>query len=430
LKLSGRIFIIIALIGLLAPQTFAAKPVRKRAHPKPKSTSVSPRVRAALNEQIARQVHQSKIAIENPAALIPFFERLNQSKQQPGGGPVSILHYGDSHTAADEWTSDLRILFQEQFGNAGAGFSHAGRPWSTYRRTDVKSSATRNWHTEGGLSARDGDGLYGLSGIAIATSLPNESIYLQADGSLLEVFYLQQPNGGSLDLSDNGEHIENIATDGPLGPGYFRRSVAAGSHSYSLRTIDAAPVRLFGWVTGNPEGVTYETLGINGAQASIALDWHPQLLTSHIHDRNPALIVLAYGTNEAGSPKWTEENYRQMFSQVLALFREAAPNTSILVIGPPDRNIRVKGRSIAHRGVDRIVAAQKSAAASAGCAFYDLRAKAGGPGIMNKWFLAGLAQRDRVHFTANGYHLIAQALFADLMREYDRFNVIVNNQRQ
>ena len=34
-----------------------------------------------------------------------------------------------------------------------------------------------------------------------------------------------------------------------------------------------APVRLFGWVAEHARGVTYETLGINGAQASIVFNW-------------------------------------------------------------------------------------------------------------------------------------------------------------
>ncbi len=63
-------------------------------------------------------------------------------------------------------------------------------------------------------------------------------------------------------------------------------------------------------------GVTYETLGINGAQASIMLNWNEAVLRSNIERRNPSLIVLAYGTNEAGRKDWTLESYRDMFSPV------------------------------------------------------------------------------------------------------------------
>ncbi len=47
-----------------------------------------------------------------------------------------------------------------------------------------------------------------------------------------------------------------------------------------LRTLSSAPVRLFGWVAQNHAGVTYETLGINGAQANLMLDWNSAILAA------------------------------------------------------------------------------------------------------------------------------------------------------
>ena len=55
---------------------------------------------------------------------------------------VHILHFGDSHTAADEWTGGLRDLFKAKFGDGGSGFSVAGQPFLGYRRFDAKGGAT------------------------------------------------------------------------------------------------------------------------------------------------------------------------------------------------------------------------------------------------------------------------------------------------
>ena len=85
-------------------------------------------------------------------------------------GPLRILHYGDSHTAADEWTGDLRSRFQEKFGDGGSGYSFAGRPWNGYRREDVRSGSTRGWHTDG-LVGRTGDGIYGLGGVSMSDAV-------------------------------------------------------------------------------------------------------------------------------------------------------------------------------------------------------------------------------------------------------------------
>jgi lysophospholipase L1-like esterase len=71
--------------------------------------------------------------------------------------------------------------------------------------------------------------------------------------------------------------------------------------------------------------------------------------------------------------------------------------------------------------VDRIVDVQREIARDSGCAFLDLRAKLGGKGSMHSWFVAGLAQYDHVHFTAEGYRLIANLMFRDLISQYQVF---------
>ncbi len=72
-------------------------------------------------------------------------------------------------------------------------------------------------------------------------------------------------------------------------------------------------------------------------------------------------------------------------------------------------------------GIDMIVEAQRQAALANGCAFWDERAKMGGKGSMVKWVTAGMAQADHVHFTGPGYRMIGDAVFRDLMSQYDIF---------
>ncbi|MCS7026465.1 MAG: SGNH/GDSL hydrolase family protein [Bryobacteraceae bacterium] len=365
--------------------------------------------------EIARQT-----PLENVAALVPFFEQLYRHQNGSGDHRLHILHYGDSHTAADEWTGFLRALFQNRFGDGGAGWTHAGKPWSSFRRLDVSSDATPGWRAEG-LLGRPSDGWNGLAGVSITTQKPGESVLLEASCDWLEVFYLRQPGGGSLNFYDNGVLVDRIDTQGERGAGFYRYAPVPGPHHFRLETVDAAPVRLFGWAAEQGHGVTYEMLGINGAQASIVFQWEEPLLAEHIARRNPALLVFAYGTNEASNFDWNRENYRHMFASLIQRFRRMAPTASILVIGPPDRSVRWRGGWRTFDAVDRIVEAQREAALGTGCAFWDLRAKMGGKGSMPRWVSAGLAQRDYVHFTAAGYRLIGGAIFEDLMNHYATF---------
>ena len=394
-------------------------PPRRTATPR---TLVSAATRAEAQEGVVEKVSRgAQLPVENAAALVPFFEQLYRQQHGELAGPLRALHYGDSHVAADEWTGDIRERLQQTFGDGGSGYSLAGRPWNTYRRFDVKSGSTRGWHSDG-LVGRTGDGIYGLGGVSMTASSPRQSVYLVAEGQQFELYYLQQPGGGAIQIYDNGTPVERISTDGDTAPSYFHYDAEPGAHRLEAETLERAPVRLFGWVAEKPTGVTYEALGINGASASMMLDWNEVVLKSNIERRNPALIVLSYGTNEAGRKDWTLESYRDMFTRLLERLRADAPTATILVIGPPDRAVRVRGKGwVTLDNVDMIVEAEREAALAKGCAFWDQRAKMGGKGSMREWVLAGMAQGDYVHLTAPGYHMIGDAMFRDLMSEYGLF---------
>src|ERR1700694_1127792 len=91
------------------------KPVVKRAPRRaavPRS-SVSPAARAEAQEGVVEKVSKgAQLPVENPAALVPFFEQLYRQQRGELAGPLRALHFGDSHVAADEWTGDIREPLQ------------------------------------------------------------------------------------------------------------------------------------------------------------------------------------------------------------------------------------------------------------------------------------------------------------------------------
>jgi lysophospholipase L1-like esterase len=151
------------------------------------------------------------------------------------------------------------------------------------------------------------------------------------------------------------------------------------------------------------------------------LRWNEEMLATYVQRRNPGLIVLAYGTNEASDPKWDRDGYQAMFSSLLQRLRSDAPAASILVIGPGDRWARTRAGWHVVAGIDFIIEAQRAACRENGCAFWDMRQRIGGKGSMRDWVTAGLGQPDRVHFTDAGYRRLAAALFDDLMPQYETY---------
>jgi lysophospholipase L1-like esterase len=362
------------------------------------------------------------MTIEQKGALVSFFERLYRlSAGDPV--PVHIIHFGDSHSAADEWTAELRHLLKDGFGDGGSGFSLAGRPFLGYRRFDVQAGGSAGWHVDG-LRPASGDGYRGLGGISSSTRVEGQSIFIETECDLLEIDYLQQPDGGDLALYDRDRLLQRFSTSGELAAGFALYHPEKGSHRFVVKTLNSKPVRLFGWVADKDAGVTYETLGINGTEASVILHWDENMLATYLRRRDPGLIVLAYGTNEAIGGGWTPEKYRGMFSNVLERLRRAVPDASILILGPPDSWSSYQGSRRPTLGVDKIIGAQRAACREFGCAFWDTRESMGGAGSMRTWVQTGLAQRDYVHMTATGYRRLGAMLFSDIMREYELFKKI------
>jgi lysophospholipase L1-like esterase len=207
-----------------------------------------------------------------------------------------------------------------------------------------------------------------------------------------------------------------------MAPGFVRYQVTPGLHRFTLQTLSSRPVRLFGWVADKNAGVTYEALGINGAEASVMLRWDQNMLATYLQRRNPGMIVLAYGTNEASDPSWANpESYQAMFSSLLQRLRSAAPQASILVLGPTDRWYRYRGALRPLDGIDSIIAAQQEACRENACAYWNARERMGGKGSMREWVAAGLGQGDYVHFTSTGYRRLAAVLYADILQQYQIF---------
>ena len=385
---------------------------------------IDPARKEALLEEIDTRLKEPVAqTIANAATLDGFYAQLasHESESRESGlqtGTVRVLQFGDSHTAADMFTGEARRVFQEQFGNGSIGYSYAGHPFAGYRILGSERSQSTGWKTQGNKFLQLGDGQTGLGGISISTARDGEWVTLDAPCTSLELQYLQQPGGGSLRFSDNGVDTAEVQTDGPeTGPGTFSYSCPAGDHRFEVTTEQSAPVTLLGWVATQP-GVTWESIGINGAEAPLILKWDQPLFSRYLKDNSPALIVLAYGTNEAASSYWDEETYRQTFGSIVDVIHQYVPESSILVVGPPDRSLAQHRSWHPYGGTDRIIQAQRTVCRTHGCAFWDQRQRMGGLGAMQEWVYAGWAQPDHTHFTGAGYRALADALLSDLMTGY------------
>ena len=380
-------------------------------------------------------VKQTNADSEGSEALAPFFASLRTS-----GAVTRVLHFGDSHVAADYWTGELRRLLQARYGDAGPGYVMPGNPWVAFRHAQARSFSTGGWETIG-MSRDGGDGLLGRSGTALSPNGGDGTAGVEGPFSVYRVELLTLSTGaclsvsidgvtqfaGLLDPPEAGEAPEEaccrLVHAAVPGTAYHwvgldsMMPLEAGPHRLEIRDACGGLTRILGvdLATGRP-GVLVDTLGLNGAELPALGKWRPELRRILLRGAAPKLVVVSYGTNDMGRGDFDLADYRARATELFRSLREDLPDSAILITGPIDRAARRKGAATVTKNAPLVTRALREAAAASGCAFWDAKAAMGGDGSIRKWNRGGFAQRDLVHLTGTGYAKLAGMLFDRLMK--------------
>jgi len=169
--------------------------------------------------------------------------------------------------------------------------------------------------------------------------------------------------------------------------------------------------------------ITLSSHGIVGATLTALTARDPLLEPG---EGEPALVIVAYGTNEGFDDLLDPVAYERLLVSQIARVRRAAPGASILLMGAPEA-MRGNGGGHCADDPERRWAApamlsvvrdvQHRVAADEGVAFWDWRGRMGADCSAHALTLgdAPLMRGDHVHFTGPGGDWIGSLLFADLM---------------
>jgi hypothetical protein len=190
--------------------------------------------------------------------------------------------------------------------------------------------------------------------------------------------------------------------------------------------------------------VIVDSLGVVGRRLGSLRSWDWSIIGEQLATRDPRLVVLQYGTNEADDPDLNLDDLARYYDDTILRIRAAAPTASILILGPPDMGVREGGKACDHAakgkpGVDagvipecewktpailtEIISVEHAAAKRNHVAFFDTFAAMGGADRMHEWFTAEpkAAYKDHVHFSDIGYQRWADALSGALLEDYARY---------
>jgi lysophospholipase L1-like esterase len=360
------------------------------------------------------------------------------------GGTTRILHYGDSPTTGDLITADARAMLQKQFGDAGVGFILIARPWAWYNHRGVEMDAS-SWKIDVALVAQLKDGMHGLGGVSFIGSAGATAHWrTKTRQDTIEVAYLSQPDGGAFAVDADDKELGVIETapratheDAPepapptaastKTPGYAAFEIPGGATKFAVR-VTRGTVRLYGVeLRGHSNGVIYSSLGINGANVTVLSHLingpHWSAVLRHY---KPSLVIVNYGTNESGYPKFVDTSWAPEMREVVRRLHAALPDASVLLMSPMDRGEKnAAGEITTMQALPRLVSIESKVAAETGVAFFNTFQAMGGAGTMARWYAAEprLVSADFIHPTSYGAKIVGELLYKSLSDGYNEYKL-------
>lgn len=368
-----------------------------------------------------------------PAADAPFSSRtpeltkfhaaLNELEKKTRKDHVRVLWLGDSHGQADFWSGQLRKSLSERFGKGGPGYVHLG--YKNYRHDGLKLDIRGKWRMRPKKPVspkRQGDGVYGLGGLmmsgyddsprvelTLADLPPSEQVrydlcyrFVEKDDALaISIGGAPEKTFYAKDVTRNV--VEHMQLTGKSEEAFVVRPI--GRTDLCGVVVETDPAKR--------PGVVVDTLAINGARYGTALAWDGAAWQSEVARRKPNLVVLEYGTNEAGDLNPAYAKVGKQVGELLGRVRAVSPDVECIVVSPTDRG----------DAESKVTEMRKSIMASAkelGCFWFDPWELLGGEGAFKKLAQTpdGKVQKDEIHLTIKGYRELGKTMFESVMSGY------------
>lgn len=367
-----------------------------------------------------------------------FFEKMD-SVVLCHEGMVNILHIGGSHVQADIYSNEIRRNMDSinDMTLPGRGLIFPYTVAKTNNPSNYKITYRGEWATSKNVM-RDRKATLGLTGMAVTTSDSLAEFTVCLNGK-------QQSNRWTcnklflLGYTDSTAMVEPFVrlTDSSLFAARYDSTTSVYVFEFDrlvdtftvvFDQMDSVPHEFT--ITGMlPEksapGVVYSAIGVNGATV-------PSYLSCENFDRDlslirPDMVVFAIGINDALVKYFSEEKFIQRYDSLIARVESVSPDCYYVFVTNNDSYKRVRANRRTHYEVNKNGLKARDAfyklAEKHGGSVWDLFEIMGGLGSMKEWEKAGMAAKDKVHFTHKGYILIGDLFYNALMNAYLEKNI-------
>jgi LysM repeat protein/lysophospholipase L1-like esterase len=358
----------------------------------------------------------------NADAIEPFFIKLANADRKK----VKVLHIGDSHVQADFFPGYIRENIQQVFGHGGRGFIFPYACANTHATYDYKTYDYGTWECAKNIQHNPMLEL-GVPGVTIRTTDSNAGFkfvfirpnIIHKSFNEIKIYYRQVPETFNLKMKCAGSrdtvYIDCRKTNKA---GYITVRVPEIGDTLQFwvdkKDTNQRFFELYGILVENSanSGILYNSVGINGAGYTSILK--QSLFPFQVAELDPDLVIIDVGANDFYPRMIVEPEFQNNLAGVIEMVRKASPKACIIVSCSQDIYKRSKNIAACKRfsEIARTVAFQK------GCVFYDYYNISGGQYSMMKWLKAGLAKKDKVHLTGDGYNVKGQLYLNAMLNSY------------
>jgi lysophospholipase L1-like esterase len=328
-------------------------------------------------------------------------------------GDFRYVQIGDSHTAGDFLTDQLRVRLQSRLGDGGVG-------WAMPMRVPGQRLARANYDVDGWKlisSRKDGPADYPFGGFMAQVASDHAVLTIKSKQGepqqTITAVIRQGPHDAPLEVTGADGHQQFVQS--PVADGVWR-NVSFTAQLPVIVLAEHSPETAIGgwWFRAPQQGAIVSAVGINGSVQSQWSRWRTDWMQD-LEPGQPDLIAIAYGTNEAFSETMDATSVRTGLESAVDQLRQHFPHAAILILGAPESLSAQGGRcGVRAPGLDVMQSIQKQVAIGRKTLFWDWQQAMGGTCSMKRWIEGGLGRGDGVHFTAAGYVRLGDDLYEGL----------------
>ena len=350
--------------------------------------------------------------------LNEFYESLSNKDSV-----TRICFFGDSFIDADIVTSEIRNNLQEYFGGSGVGFIPICSETNFYRRT-IK-------HYFGGFNSHNiinpgNKRSFLAAGGYVFTPIENNSLRYkgikQTDKlSVFKNIRLFYKSNNTFKINYKTDHRSTSFSTKENSEIETQTINNCNTKNISFTFPPNEQLKLYGVSFEDNNGIVLDNFGMKSNSGSDLFVIPKKNWAEFNKHQDYKLIVLQYGLNVLNKNTKNLTRYIKRMTSLVQRIQKQCPNAKILLLGMPDRCVKIKGEITTMPNIFLMINAQRTIAKNTGIAFWDVFSAMGGVNSMKEWAekTPPLANKDYTHLKFKGGNKLGSIFSKSLIFQHE-----------